>query len=96
MDTNRLYLLENVLTMAKKYPTYKVLVEGHTQPRGNNAKNLALSQTRAQVVRDYFFERNIPVDRLLTVGKGGDYPHFSGRKERKRNDRVNIVFLFPR
>jgi outer membrane protein OmpA-like peptidoglycan-associated protein len=96
VDTNRLYLLENVLTMAKKYPTYKVLVEGHTQPRGNNAKNLALSQTRAQVVRDYFFERNIPVDRLLTVGKGGDYPHFSGRKERKRNDRVNIVFLFPR
>ncbi len=96
VDTNRLYLLENVLTMVKKYPSYKVLVEGHTQPRGNSAKNIALSQTRAQVVRDYFFERNIPVERLLTVGKGGDYPAFTDRKERKRNDRVNIVFLFPR
>lgn len=96
VDTNRLYLLENVLTLAKKYPNYKILVEGHTQPRGNSAKNLALSQTRAQVVRDYFFERNIPVERLLTVGKGGDYPAFTDRKERKRNDRVDIVFLYAR
>ena len=96
VDTNRLYLLENILTLAKKYPDYKVLIEGHTQPRGNAAKNLNLSQTRAQVVRDYFFERNIPIERLLTVGKGGEYPAFTDRKEKKRNDRVNIVFLYAR
>jgi outer membrane protein OmpA-like peptidoglycan-associated protein len=96
VDENRLYLLENVLSLAKKFPDYKILVEGHTRPGGNSARNLGLSQTRSQVVRDYFFDRAIPVERMLTVGKGSDYPRFADRKEKKRNDRVEVVFLYPK
>lgn len=95
IDKNKAYLLDSVMTLARKFPEYKILIEGHTDSRGNATRNLSLSQTRSNVARDYFIERGFPVERLLTVGKGGDYPFYNDRRERNLNHRVDIVFLYP-
>lgn len=95
MDKNKTYLLDSIITLARKYPEYKLLIEGHTDSGGNATRNLSLSQTRANVARDFFIERGFPVERLITVGKGGDYPFYNDRKERKLNHRVDVVFLYP-
>ncbi len=96
ISKNETYQIDTIMALARKYPDYKILIEGHTVARGNSNRNLSLSQTRATTVRDYFIERNFPVERMLTVGKGGDYPHFNDRREKKKNDRVDVVFLYKR
>jgi outer membrane protein OmpA-like peptidoglycan-associated protein len=95
LDAAQLGALENVMSLARKYGDYKVLVEGHTDKGGNASKNLSLSQTRADTVRNLFVERGIDVNRLLTIAKGGDAPAFTNKRDGKRNHRVDVIFLFP-
>jgi peptidoglycan-associated lipoprotein len=58
----------------KKWPTTKVLVEGHADARGTNEYNLALGERRAQAVRDYLGTLGIATSRLGTVTKGEEQP----------------------
>ena len=51
------------------------LVEGHTDAVGSRAYNAALSDRRAQAVKDYLVrEMGVSSDRLKTVGKGSSEP----------------------
>ncbi len=45
-------------------------VGGHTDSRGRADRNLALSQRRADAVRDEFVAQGIPVDRVTATGYG--------------------------
>lgn len=49
-------------------------VEGHTDARGSDAFNLALSQRRASAVRDYLVARGVAAERLDPVGYGESRP----------------------
>ncbi len=85
--------------VAKVLETYtdirKVEIAGHTDSDGNDAKNLQLSQARAESVRDYLVKKGIDASRLKPVGYGETRPiadngTAAGKAE---NRRVEFVIL---
>ena len=51
-----------------------MVVEGHADSRGTNEYNLALTDRRASVVRDYLVSLGITADRVVAVAKGEEQP----------------------
>jgi OmpA-OmpF porin, OOP family len=81
-------------TFLKKYPETEVIIEGHTDSVGDAAKNMALSQRRAQSVVDYLIaEFGISPSRLTATGFGEDYPIVDNATEagKRRNRRINAI-----
>ena len=70
-----------------------LLVEGHTDSQGSDAYNLALSQRRAETVRDYLVERGYDPARVRAVGIGEARPVADNRtaEGRANNRRVEII-----
>jgi len=74
---------------------YHLELEGHTDNKGDKAKNLELSKRRAQAVKNYLVGRGVPADRIHAEGYGDTRPKADNSTEegRKINRRVemNIV-----
>jgi outer membrane protein OmpA-like peptidoglycan-associated protein len=70
-----------------------VVVEGYTDSTGSETTNMALSERRAQTVRDYLASQGVPPDRLKAEGKGASSPVASNATSsgRSMNRRVQIV-----
>src|SRR5690606_6072128 len=47
-----------------------VLLEGHADPRGDEQYNVALSQARAESVRQIFVDAGVPEDRIAITAEG--------------------------
>ena len=67
----------------------KVELGGHTDSQGADAANQALSQKRAESVRQYLLGKGIAADRVTAVGFGEAQPIADnnppeGRKENRR------------
>ncbi|MEM6721966.1 MAG: OmpA family protein [Bacteroidota bacterium] len=62
--------LEKVVAVMKKYPTLKIDVRSHTDSRGTDSYNLALSQRRNVSTREYIVSRGIDASRLIGKGYG--------------------------
>jgi outer membrane protein OmpA-like peptidoglycan-associated protein len=79
----------------KKYSTRNVLIEGHTDSVGKDDYNLALSQKRADSVRDKLLAEGIEPDRITTVGYGKKYPVASNDTSagKAQNRRVEVIIL---
>ena len=77
----------------KKYPTWVVTIEGHTDERGTAEYNLALGERRAMAARTYLVSLGIPGDRLRTVSYGKEFPFDPGHDEAswKNNRRAQFV-----
>ena len=91
------FTLDQVERLAKDFAEFKLVIEGHTDNRGRAAKNLVLSQGRAQAVTGYLVGRGVDPNRLSSLGRGDDHPiaDNSTRKGRAHNRRVDVVFLRP-
>ena len=77
---------------ADRLMSYKFLVEGHADPRGNAEDNLRLSQARAVSVVNYLAEQHqISRDRLRPIGKGDTEPLNTRQIDAAENRRVTIV-----
>lgn len=60
-----------VLKVLEDHPEIKrVKIEGHTDSRGSNSYNLALSNERAEAIRAFLIERGVGAERLLAEGFG--------------------------
>jgi outer membrane protein OmpA-like peptidoglycan-associated protein len=70
-----------------------IAVYGYTDTIGTRDTNMALSQSRAQAVRDYLVSKGLPQDLVTAQGKGPDEPLAdNGSIEgRAQNRRVEIV-----
>jgi outer membrane protein OmpA-like peptidoglycan-associated protein len=70
-----------------------IVVEGHTDSKGGEAANRALSQSRADSVRVFLIQQGVPADRITAVGKGEDEPIASNKtaEGRANNRRVEII-----
>jgi OOP family OmpA-OmpF porin len=68
-------------------------VYGYTDNVGTRDKNMALSQMRAQAVRDYLVNKGFPQDLVAAQGRGPDEPvtDNSSIEGRAQNRRVEIV-----
>jgi outer membrane protein OmpA-like peptidoglycan-associated protein len=71
----------------------RVMIEGHTDSRGEDAYNRQLSERRADAVRDALLDRNVEQQRIRTVGLGEAYPVASNDTQAgmQENRRVEIV-----
>jgi len=89
------FAVDQVAKMAKDFPEFGLLVEGHTDNRGSAKSNLVLSQGRAQAVMSHLISKGIDAKRLTALGKGEEEPiaDNSSRDGRQQNRRVDVIFL---
>lgn len=71
---------------------YTISVNGHTDDVGSDAYNQALSERRAQAVRDYLVKAGLPAQILTVQGHGKSLPLVRGTSEaaRAKNRRVEL------
>ncbi|MFH1806378.1 MAG: peptidoglycan-associated lipoprotein Pal [Pseudomonadota bacterium] len=73
--------LELQAAWLKKYPQYRVVVEGHADERGTREYNLALGERRANSAKDYLIALGIDPSRLETISYGKERPVAVGHDE---------------
>ncbi len=86
--------IKQVADFMKAHPEAKVMIQGHTDNVGSEASNIALSQARANSVKDYLVEKfGIAGDRLQAMGYGPNKPIATNAtaEGRQKNRRVEAV-----
>ena len=85
--------LDDLATLLKNKPQYKLLIRGHTDNVGNATHNYKLSIQRADAVADYLAGKGVDRGRLTAQGFGATKPVASNQTEegRKKNRRVELV-----
>lgn len=66
--------LQKDVDWMKRWPSTKVMIEGHADSRGSAEYNLALGERRAAAVRDYVVNLGIGANRITIVSKGKEAP----------------------
>lgn len=69
----------------------RVAIEGHTDASGNRARNVTLSQRRAQSVADYLVSQGVARNRVEVRGYGPDRPLPGRGASNPENRRVEAV-----
>lgn len=84
--------LDKVVAVLKANTTLKLFIEGHSDNVGTPAFNLALSQKRADAVKNYLVKKGIDVNRLQAKGYGMERPVADNSTEEGRaaNRRVEL------
>ena len=80
--------------LMKTYPETTAVIEGHTDSRGSAAKNLEISQRRAQSLKKYFTDTfQISPERITAEGFGETKPIASNdtAEGRQKNRRVTLT-----
>lgn len=85
-------ILDEVAQLLAEYPSLSLEISGHTDSQGDPQKNMALSQARADSVRDYFIAKGIAADRLTAIGHGATKPVDSNNSEKGRANNRRIEF----
>ena len=88
-------VLNQIINVLKKFPNSRFSIEGHTDSVGKRAKNILLSQNRADAVKIYLIQGGIDQSRLESIGYGPDKPIASNKnkKGRELNRRVEINLI---
>lgn len=73
--------LDAKIPVLQANPSLKIRIAGHTDERGSDEYNLALSQRRAASAKRYLVSRGIAADRIETVGFGEERPVDAGHTE---------------
>ena len=61
-------------TLAQHTDLIKLMIEGHTDSRGNDDYNQKLSEGRAAAVREYLLAKGIAAERIASIGFGESHP----------------------
>jgi outer membrane protein OmpA-like peptidoglycan-associated protein len=85
--------VDRLAAFMRDHPERSLQVEGYTDSVGSDALNLALSERRANAVRDALVSRGVEGSRITTNGMGKANPVASNdtAEGRQRNRRVEIV-----
>jgi|SRR5579862_1048849 len=77
----------------KKYPSWVVTIEGHSDERGTAEYNLALGERRALSARSFLLSLGLPAAQLRTVSYGKEFPFDPGHNEDAwtKNRRAHLV-----
>jgi OOP family OmpA-OmpF porin len=90
--------LQKAIDFVKKYPANEISIEGHTDSKGTDKYNQALSDRRAAAVKAYLLkhgEIDSRKDTITTKGFGESKPVADNKTEKGRfeNRRVEILIL---
>lgn len=88
-------LLDAKLPLLRANANVRIRIAGHTDDRGSDEYNLALSQRRAASAKRYLVDQGIAADRIDVAGFGEDRPVAMGTGEdnwaRNRRDEFEII-----
>ncbi|HIJ63110.1 MAG TPA: OmpA family protein [Rhodospirillaceae bacterium] len=89
--------LQPLADYLKTHPDRQVMVRGNSDSAGSPAVNQALSQSRADAVRDFLVSAGVPPDRVKAQGLGAEFPLASNATAagRQANRRVDVVIEPP-
>ena len=78
-----------------KKPSFKLLIEGHTDNAGKAATNFKLSQSRADAVKKYFVDNGVDAARVTAKGYGPSKPIADNKTAagKAKNRRVEFTIL---
>ena len=85
-------LLADAVKVMKEYPDLRIEISGHTSSEGDAAKNLKLSQDRADAVRAYLLSAGIGAERITAIGYGSDKPIADNKTSSGRTQNRRIEF----
>jgi outer membrane protein OmpA-like peptidoglycan-associated protein len=91
MDT-----LKTIAAMAKNYPEFLILIEGHSDDTGDAGYNRELSEKRARNIAYVFMGADIPPEKITYKGRGKDKPLVpnTSAENRAKNRRVEVRFIW--
>jgi len=89
--------LDRLAAFLAQAPDRSVRIEGHTDNRGGQDMNQALSQRRADAVSAYLTGHGIDAGRVTAVGEGFSSPIADNKTEagRQANRRVEVIISNP-
>jgi outer membrane protein OmpA-like peptidoglycan-associated protein len=87
--------LERLIDLMKKHKTMEIEIDGHTDDKGTDKINNALSLERANAVKDYLIGKGVEASRLQSKGYGKTKPLVPNTTEegRQKNRRVDFTIL---
>jgi len=85
-------LLDEAVKVLKQYPELRISISGHTDNVGEPAKNLELSQQRADSVKAYLVGKGIAAERIETRGAGETEPIADNGTDKGRQENRRIEF----
>lgn len=85
-------ILDKVAALALRYAGVSISVDGHTDTTGSAESNLALSQARADAVRDALVSRGVPATQLSSKGYGETQPLLPDDSEDNKAKNRRVVF----
>jgi outer membrane protein OmpA-like peptidoglycan-associated protein len=85
--------IRQIVAALKANPSMKLEIDGHTDADGDAAKNMTLSQSRADAVKKIIVDQGIDASRLTTHGYGASKPIDSNTtpEGKANNRRVEFV-----
>jgi OOP family OmpA-OmpF porin len=95
IDPDSLELLDEVAAALKPCTGSVIAITGHTDTGGDAAANLALSQARADAVRQALAQRGIPIAGLHARGMGDSRPLVGLDPADPANRRIEFAVIAP-
>jgi len=91
--TTQMNEVSEIAAYVKQNPSTKVGIDGHTDPRGTDKYNQALSERRVNAIRDALMKAGVPADRILTGAFGEARPVCNQSTEDcwQRDRRVEVL-----
>ena len=96
INSENFVLLTKVQSAIRIFPRGEIIVEGHTDSYGGDAKNMQLSEERAEAVRGYLLANmNINPTKIRSLGFGETRPIANNEtaEGREKNRRIDIVIV---
>jgi outer membrane protein OmpA-like peptidoglycan-associated protein len=87
--------LDELSELLKRKPSFKLLIDGHTDNVGKAAFNMKLSENRAKSVKTYLVDKGIDASRITAKGYGLTKPIASNKtpEGRQKNRRVEFTIV---
>lgn len=89
--------LDALVTYLKTSPQATVLIEGHTDNKGDSIQNKILSAKRATSIANYLIKKGIDANRISSKGLGDTQPIDTNNTEqgRAKNRRTSFTITLP-
>jgi len=92
ITANSKLALAKMVDIFKEYPETNLLVEGHTDDKGTDAYNLALSERRAEAVGNYLKSMGVSPSRLSIRWYGEAQPKVDNTSDANRAENRRVEF----
>jgi outer membrane protein OmpA-like peptidoglycan-associated protein len=96
LNKNYLPILQKMATVLNKYDKTVILITGHSDITGTEARNMELSKQRAENAKKVFADFKVKPARIYTWGRGSAESVADNNTEtgRKQNRRVEYVIMY--